>query len=213
MVIFRVSSVMNKEQREQQLSALLDNELSEQQLQSFMQDLKQDPLADAEAAQRYSIMGDAMRDELTPASFMDISGAVHRAIEQEPAHTESTPTPKKSAFNLSALLFGWMRPLTGMAVAASVAMVTLVTFNAVQNSEQSAQLAQSLPVIPMNAEIARNVQVASTLNISPTSAQQQKELNRYMLEHSGYASQSTLQGMMPYVRAADVNTRQGSMQQ
>ena len=207
---------MNKnQQREEQLSALLDNELSDQQLQSFMQDLKQDPLADAEAVQRYSIMGDAMRDELAPSSFMDISGAVHRAIEQEPAHTKSASAAQKPAFNLSQFLFGWTRPLAGMAVAASVAMVTLVTFNAVQNSEdagQPAQLAQSAPVVKMNSDIARNVQVASTLTIRSASAQQQKELNRYMLEHSGYASQSTLQGMMPYVRAADVNAQKTNVQ-
>jgi len=218
----------NKQQREEHLSALLDSELSDEQLESFMQDLKADPIADAEAAQRYRLMGDAMRDELDQSSFMDISGAVHRAIEQEPAHTESAELAKQSTQSLSShglssqglsqRVSNWFSsltgPLTGVAVAASVAMVTLVTFNAVQNTDeksQSAQLAQSVPVVPVSSEIARNVQVASTLNVKPKSAQQQ-ELNRYMLEHSGYASQSTLQGMMPYVRAADVNSQQGDTQ-
>ncbi len=202
---------MKQQQREEQLSALLDSELSDQQLESFMQDLKRDPISDAESAQRYHLMGDAIRDELDQSSFMDISAAVHRAIEQEPAYSElAEPAKKQTAFSLSQLLSGWFKPLTGMAVAASVAMVTLVTFNTLQNdsSVQPAQLVQSAPVVPVSSEIARNVQVASTLNASEKTPEQQQQLNQYMLRHSGYASQSTMQGMMPYVRAADVNSQQ-----
>jgi len=204
---------MNKEQqRDEQLSALLDNALGKPQLQSFAEDLQRDPIADAETAQRYRLMGDAIRDELDQSSFMDISSAVHRAIEQEPAHNEAVAVVKqKTNSQLSSLLSGWLKPLTGMAVAASVAMVTLVTFNTVQNSDatgQSGQLAQSAPVERVNNEISRNVQVASTLNISKNTPEQQKQLNQYLLQHSGYASQSTIQGMMPYVRAADVKSQE-----
>ena len=39
-------------QREVHLSSLLDGALDEQHLQSFMQDLKRDPVDDAETAQR-----------------------------------------------------------------------------------------------------------------------------------------------------------------
>ena len=200
---------MNKnQQRDEQLSALLDSALDEQQLQSFMQDLKRDPVADAEAAQRYQIMGDVLRDELDSASFIDISAAVHRAIDQEPAHAESPVVTHEAGAGLLSVLSAWLKPLTGMAVAASVAMVTLVTFNTVQNSETTQQLAQSAPVIPASFAIARNVQVASTLDVSKKSSAQQKQLNYYMLQHSGYASQSTMQGMMPYVRAADVKSQE-----
>jgi len=203
---------MSKEQNNEQLSALLDSDLDEQQLQSFMQDLKRDPIADAEASQRFNLMGDVMRDELDQSSFMDISSAVHRAIEQEPSHNEAPVVHRKeSGFKLSSLFSSWVKPLTGMAVAASVAMVTLVTFNTLQSgdsTEQSAQLAQSTPIERVNVDISRNVQVASTLDINKQSPEQQKQLNHYMLKHSGYASQSTMQGMMPYVRAADVKTHE-----
>jgi len=209
-------------QREEQLSSLLDSALDEQQLQSFMQDLKRDPIADAETAQRYRLMGDAMRDELDQASFLDISSAVSRVIEQEAAHSEVDITVQgnktASAFNLSALFNSWLKPVAGVAVAASVAMVTLVTFNTVSNESATSnvQLAQSaqiettkrVNVQAVNPDIARNVRIASTMPVAKKSAQQQKQLNVYMLQHSGYASQSTLQGMMPYVRAASVKTRE-----
>lgn len=208
---------MKNEQRDEQLSALLDDGLDDAQLQSFMQDLKRDPIADAESAQRYRLIGDVMRDEIDQASFMDISAAVHRAVEQEPEYSlqpnKDKVEKKSSSFNLSNLLSSWVKPLSGMAVAASVAMVTLVTFNTVQNESadvSSSQLAQVVPtrIEKVNTEISRNVQVASTLDIRKTTPQQQKQLNQYLLQHSGYASQTTMQGMMPYVRAADVKSEE-----
>ena len=205
-----------KQQRDEKLSALLDDALEGQQLTDFMQDLKRDPIADAETAQRYRLMGDVMRDELDQSSFMDISSAVHREIENEPELDQlalESGVKAKTRQSVSSVFSSWIKPLTGMAVAASVAMVTLVTFNTVQNSDSSDpadQLAQSQMVSPaqmVNPEIARNVRVASTLDTSK-STEQQKQLNEYMMQHSGYASQSTLQGMMPYVRAADVKTHE-----
>ncbi len=197
--------------REEQLSALLDNALDEAQLDDFMQDLKRDPLEDAETAQRYRLMGDAMRDELDQSSFMDISGAVHRAIAQEPEHHEVQAISRNNTLApLSALLDRWLKPVTGMAVAASVAMLTVFTFNTVQqdDADNTTQLAQSASSEKMNPEIARNVRVASTIDQKSKSTEQQKQLNRYMMQHSGYASQSTMQGVMPYVRAADVKAHE-----
>jgi len=207
-------------QREEQLSSLLDSALDEVQLKSFMQDLKRDPVDDAETTQRYRLMGDSMRDELDQSSFMDISSAVSRAIEREPAHSEAAVALQNnksaSVFNLGELFNRWLKPVAGMAVAASVATVTLVTFNTVNNESANSdvQLAQTNAiestqrVQAVNPEIARNVHIASTMQVAKKSPQQQKQLNVYMLQHSGYASQSTMQGMMPYVRAADVKARE-----
>ncbi|VAW52756.1 hypothetical protein MNBD_GAMMA07-1868 [hydrothermal vent metagenome] len=197
--------------RDENLSALLDNALSDEQLNIFMQDLKRDPIADAETAQRYSLMGEVMRDELSAASFVDISAAVHRAIEDEPVLNDVVSTTPTNKFSLSDLLASWANPLTGVAVAASVASVTLVSYNAMQTSEQSTpvvQIAQKSPVQPVNIDILRNVQVASTLNLNKPSVERQKVLNKYMLQHSGYASRSTMQGMMPYVRAAGAKSQE-----
>lgn len=206
--------------RDEQLSALLDNALDAQQLQAFMQDLKRDPVADAETAQRYRLMGDAMRDEIDQSSFMDISAAVSRAIERETAH-DAEESPARTSFNLGALLNAWFKPLAGVSVAASVAVVTLLTFNSINQSPDVASPAQQQMALStvnsdapatqlqrVNPEIARNVRLASTVDPAQKSPQQQKQLNIYMLQHSSYASQSTLQGMMPYVRAADVKSRE-----
>lgn len=206
--------------RDEQLSALLDNALDAQQLQAFMQDLKRNPVADAETAQRYRLMGDAMRDEIDQSSFMDISASVSRAIERESTHGIEV-TEQRKPFDFSALLNAWFKPLAGVSVAASVAVVTLLTFNNINQSPNAASSAQQqmalnsgssdAPVAQLqrvNPEIARNVRLASTVDPAQKSLQQQKQLNIYMLQHSSYASQATMQGMMPYVRAADVKSRE-----
>jgi len=208
--------------REEQLSSILDSALDEAQLTDFMQDLKRDPIDDAETSLRYRLMGDSMRDELDQASFMDISSAVSRAIAQEPAHNEDSvmlqSNKTASAFNLSEWFDRLLKPVAGVAVAASVATVTLLTFNTVNNDSTgsnvqlaqstSVELAKPVSVQTVNPDIARNVRIASTVQVAKKSPQQQKQLNIYMLQHSGYASQSTMQGMMPYVRAADVKARE-----
>ena len=208
--------------REEQLSSILDSALDEAQLTAFMQDLKRNPIDDAETSQRYRLMGDTMRDELDQASFMDISSAVSRAVAQEPADNEDGVMLQNNktapAFNLSEWFNRLLKPVAGIAVAASVATVTLLTFNTVNNEStgSNVQLTQStsvesakpVSVQTVNPDIARNVRIASTVQVAKKSPQQQKQLNIYMLQHSGYASQSTMQGMMPYVRAADVKARE-----
>ena len=204
----------SEEKRQEQLSALLDNALDEQQLQAFMQDLKRDTIEDAETAQRYRIMGDAMRDELDQVSFMDISGAVHRAIEQEPEYRQIAAAQPRKTFDLSAFFAAWLKPVGGLAVAASVAMLTVLSFGNMQNEAvgpaPAAGLAQSqsAPLQRVNPEIARNVLPASTLKIEKKSPAQQRQLNRYMLQHSAYASHATMQDMMPYVRAAELKAQE-----
>ena len=190
-------------QRNEKISALLDDQLDEQDLQAFMQDLQRDPVADADRVQRYQLMGEAMRDELDQASFMDISGAVHRALEQEEALNVVPTRPARPAFNLSA----WLRPLSGLAIAASVAMITVVAFKTVNTesgsavSQPMAQIAPASPVItPVNRQFAQHVHVASTAPLKP-SAEQSEQLNEYLINHAG---QSSMQGVMPYVRVINM---------
>jgi negative regulator of sigma E activity len=84
--------------RDEKISALLDDALEQQELDAFMQDLKRDEVHDAEQIQRYQIMGDALRDDLSESSFMDISSAVHRAIEQEPEINVTVQKTKAKLF-------------------------------------------------------------------------------------------------------------------
>jgi len=199
--------------RQQQLSAILDDDLDQQELNEFMQDLKRDPGADAESVKRYQLMGDALRDELNAASFMDISAAVHRAVDQEPEfQTVSSPVAAKKRSKSRLDLSAWIKPLTGMAIAASVAMVTVVSFksietNSANNSSQVVAEAnveiKKSTIVPVNPAIASQVRLASTAESKTKAQLQAKQLGDYMMRHSNSAGQSTMHGMVPYVRTVD----------
>ena len=187
-------------EKDERLSALLDNALDRKELNDFMQDLKRDPLDDAERMQRYQIISDVMRDELSEISLMDISAAVHRAVENEDMAPASKHKSTVKWFNFPALV----KPLTGMAIAASVAMVTVVAVRTVSTEGESetglqavAEVSQQ-PITPVNPAIAQHVRAAST-EASPQSRAGNSQLNEYILNHAGYAGQASVSGMMPYV--------------
>lgn len=196
-------------QRNEQLSALLDNDMTEQELAQFMDDLKRDPLAEGETLQRYQLIGKTLRGELDSAAFIDVSAAVQRAIE-----LESPPVS-----NVRVLRPRWlpsmqklMRPAAGLAIAASVAMVTVVSVRVLQQNApdtapgQSMVEANTAPVVPVNAQRAQQVQVvaAGTLSTANTVTPNQasdNQMREYLIRHSGVAGQTTMQGVMPYARA------------
>lgn len=193
--------------KDEKLSALLDDALDRNELDVFLQDLKRDPLADAERMQRYRVMGDALRDELSEISMMDISAAVHREIDRQPDLEVQVSRRPAGLFRFPALV----KPLTGMAIAASVAMVTVVAVRTVDTEtavEQAPVMASanspapadtSAPVNPVNPAIAQHVRAASADSGQQTRLRNQ-QLSEYMMNHSGYAGQTTVQGMMPYTR-------------
>lgn len=205
--------------RDEQISALLDDALETQEIQAFMQDLKRNPLDDADKLQRYQLASAALRDELDQSSFMDVSAAVHRAIaqeEQSSTRLETAHVPRR--FDLSA----WLRPLSGMAIAASVAMVTVVAFRTIQTesvenpvqavadarTQDSLQPVLNQPMtVAVNPNLNPRLRTVSTADTPENATLREQQLSQYMIEHLEYAGQTTMQGMMPYVRVVSFDSR------
>jgi sigma-E factor negative regulatory protein RseA len=160
-------------------------------------------------AARYRLIGDALRGEIEDNSMSDISASVRAAIEAEPAHHHVSTNVRPLPVRKKAPLFGfgsWLRPVGGLALAASVAMIVVVTVNrpettatdgAAMVADSSPQPAMAVPVSypALPAKPARGY-AANQITASPVT-----NLNDYMEEHSEYASQDTMQRMMPYARA------------
>ena len=204
--------------RDEQLSAFLDDALKAEEHNDFLADLKQNPVADAEKNFRYKLIGDVMRDDVDVTSFMDVSASVHRAIDAEETYgiaDKNTVSVVNKRFDFSS----WLRPLSGMAVAASVALVTVVAFRTVETESivPANQLAsdtrtqqeyiQATDITPVNANLVKQLRVVSVGAEQPNSALRTQQLNEYMMNHSGYAGQNTMQGMMPYVRVASYGSQ------
>ena len=194
-------------QRNEQLSALLDNELKPEELAQLMDDLGRDPLAQGETLQRYQLIGKTLRGELDAAAFMDISAAVQRAIA---ADTVSLSPVRQLQPRWLPVMQTWMRPAAGLAIAASVAMVTVVSVRILQQpvpagASSLVALTPTLaptPIVPVDARRAQQIQVVTHRvegSVQPVSVTPQ--LNNYLMRHSGVAGQTTLQGVMPYARS------------
>lgn len=154
------------------------------------------------AAARYHMVGDALRGELSDASMIDVSAQIHQAIRNESFDVmESTKPVTKSLLSESrSNFFAWLdsfsRPLTGMAVAASVAMLMVVTVIQIESPENGQQLASS-PVDETEVLIANKQSIDNSAN----KKQQMAEFDVYLTEHAEFAAHDTLQGRIPYVRA------------
>ena len=148
-------------------------------------------------ASRYQMIGDALRGRVTDAAMIDISGRVHEAIQHEAPALSSRPVSprreRRPLFDFGA----WLRPVGGLAVAATVAMVMVVTLTDQQNTPDEALVAdvgqQPVQALP----VSNTAPVYSQSGIAVPAV----NLNSYVNEHSEFAARDTLQGMMPYARS------------
>jgi len=165
-------------------------------------------------AARYRLIGDALRGEIEDNSMSDISAYIREAIESEPAcsrpvaRVHHLPVTKKARpFDFGS----WLRPAGGLALAASVAMVVVVTVTrqdtpATGDGVVAVSAPEPVMAVPVNNQPGPALAARSyATNESP--AVPAVNLNEYMEEHSEYASQDIMQRIMPHARAVSYESR------
>ncbi|MCK4704230.1 MAG: sigma-E factor negative regulatory protein [Gammaproteobacteria bacterium] len=198
----------NENKAAEKISAYIDNALNAEEIESLigMSESVEQSDEHFSVAARYHMVGDALRGELSDASMVDVSAQIRLALRNESFDAvESMQATKqiKNSFNLVTWLdnfFGSMaRPLAGMAVAASVAVLMVATVVQMESPEGGQQLATSPAALPVVAGslIANKQSVEDIAN----QKQQMAEFDAYLTEHAEFAAQDTLQGRIPYVRA------------
>jgi negative regulator of sigma E activity len=183
----------------ERISAYLDDGLSSEELDAIGSIESESEFG---IASRYQMMGEAMRGQVSDATMIDISAQVREAIQNEAIQTVEKPArqavqqPRQPMFDFSA----WFRPLGGLAVAASVALVMVIAVTQVDSPTGSGNMVAGTDNSIVNTQDAvRPVAVA----IEDTRPANQKAVNldAYLAEHAEFAAQDTLQGRMPYARA------------
>ena len=192
-----MKKIMSK--RKEKISAFLDNDLHSDELMSFSLSAESD---DAEVAQRYQMVGDVLRSEMSEASFVDVSRAVREALadenmaDQMPQSSSATSdTHKSSGFDWSSLF----RPVAGMAVAVFVAVILVTTLSEQGDSsvtEVANNTAQQSENLAVN-QVATDNKLAMPASVGNKS----NNLDPYISQHLEFATQDALQGRLPYVRA------------
>lgn len=203
---------MAMSKRKEKISAFLDNDLHRDELMSFSLSGETE---DATTAQRYQIIADGLRGELSDASFIDVSDAVRGALANENIADQiaSTRAPvaktKKAWLDMSA----WFGPAAGVAFAVMVAVVMVFTV-VEQDAGSIAPVAMDTvtqPVIKSTA-VAVDDSIKNTQSVTAQAmgAGQNTDIEPYINQHLEFATQDALQGRLPYVRAVSYETKQVS---
>jgi len=176
---------MSDEIREQ-LSALLDDELSELERPLLLGRLQRDTEL-RECIGRYQLIGEVMRGG-EKAATSSVADRVQAALAQD------VPIPR-SGGRMAARMMNWWKPVAGIAVAASVALVALLAVTEVRDTT-TAEVPAVAAVEPEPAPVVA-VEDEQWDRIEP---QLDKRLSGYLVNHNEFAASRGVQGVMPYVR-------------
>ena len=190
----------------EQVSALLDNELSDQEASSVLVKISQDQEL-RQKWERYHMISDVIRGEMVNIKAGEISERVRKQVELEPAIIS---TPKKS--RVKSWKSNWVKPAAGAALAASVATVVVLNAPGFLGAGDSAQplTAENITTLPPK----QFVTVANVNKVVPTPVSSQvvpgtrwknlkepsleSRLNSYLVNHSEYVAPGTGMRVMPY---------------
>ncbi len=127
------------EQVAERVSMLMDGELDQQKTVRLLDDLRND-----ERLQHhwrcYHLIGDAIRNNLPENSNQALASNIFKALESEPALT--------SASSSVVVYPSFIKPVAGLALAASVAAVTVIGFQWGDSSSISGVSPQVAAVVP-----------------------------------------------------------------
>jgi sigma-E factor negative regulatory protein RseA len=172
----------------EQLSALVDDELS-----GAEQDLLTRQVArDSELGQRllrYQLISDAMQNHLPERVDPGFSRRVHDALRNEPAGQGNAVARGRLA--------DLLRPVAGLAVAASVAVIAVT---ALQHNRHKPAAPPAMASAPADNTYIRAQDGALAVANRPGPQAGRNKLDIYLVNHNEYAASRGMQGMLPYVR-------------
>jgi len=189
---------MNKQINES-LSALMDgedNDKERERLLNLMADAGQTELKDRWG--RYHLISEGMQGDvpLLKANFAD---EVRQAIDNEPVVL--SPRSLKSTVTRDR----WLKGVAGFAIAASVALVSIVGLRSLQNESGSVDSQMALQSPPtMLLQPRQDVRLVTAplqgtrWNVHRSTVE--KRLNGYLATHTEHTVLGEVQGVVPYSR-------------
>ncbi len=191
----------------EQISALLDNELDPTEARNALDHLQGDDSL-RQQWDRYHLIGDAMRGEAVRLSTESIADRVRARLESEAiTGTSDQPIPISRNPRYRAR---WLKTAGGGLLAASVAAITVIAFPPMTEtvSDVSPQLVveNSLPQIQAPETQAAPYLVQSSSrwkNLSKPKVE--SKLNRYLIDHNEYVAPGGI-GVIPYTSFVSYDT-------
>jgi negative regulator of sigma E activity len=180
---------MNMESREH-LSSFMDGEVSQETGRFLVRRLG----ADGDLRQAwvsYHLIRDCLRHQDGHIAQVDLSGRVHAALSSEPAATAVVVAAK-----------GWFKPVLGGALAASVAVMAVLTVSngnlgIAPATVERAEAALTQPFASPN--IGSMTPVSQPVNLSGSSPQVKAKMHTYLLRHYQLTGESGGKGFVSFV--------------
>lgn len=189
---------MTNKQNEQ-VSALLDNELSDTEIASVLTGLNQQHEL-RQRWDRYHLIGDVIRGEPVQFKATEISERVRQQVESEPAIISM---PKRAGATGRMSL--WVKPIAGAALAASVATVAVITAPGFLGLDEPT--GPQLTVTNVSTVVPASYQnISGTRWKNLTEPSLETRLNGYLVDHSEHVSTGTGIGVMPYATFVGYDT-------
>lgn len=188
-------------QHDERLSAFVDGELEQAEAEQLISEM----LSNEELRSRwlrYQRAGSAMRHEAEVSSSTDLLAGIHARLDAEPTILAPRQHQPMSAT---------FKQVTGMAIAATIAAVSVLMIQPSENvfSPASNQVAVSSPAPVATEQQWLRVNNASWSDDRPAVV---SKLNSYLVNHNGYST--AIRGTLPFApivtagndtRLADVN--------
>jgi len=191
----------------EQLSACLDGELPEGELDLLIKQVSRD--ADLRASLgRYALIGETLRAKSPVSAPADFSQRVAAAIAAEPALDGSVSRPNR----IQPAALRWLRPVAGLAVAAGVAAVAILTLQQPPQPEgpvatYASSTQAPAPITDAAARPESDSYIVPAGTASSTSIVPAARLTNYVVAHSEYSSplgrRSVLSGVLSEENASD----------
>lgn len=177
---------MNEKSLEQ-LSSLMDDELGPLEAERAIIEAGQDPQVRAAWA-RFHVVRDAVRNQIPERVAMDFADRVRAAIDAEPVIVAPSRRPSTR-----------LKPVAGLALAASVAAIAVLGVNAVS---QRGGMESDAPAIAQSVSPPQSNLTASMVQIGRETEEsmQSARLNSYLVNHNELRANLGMQGLMPYAR-------------
>ena len=201
-------------EQQDKISYLLDEFSGDEQGKAILDEVERDVNLQYNM-RRYQMIAQAMRHELPRQIDTDFSAKVMAQIDQI-EHDSKLSEGKGSGFEVRPSGWTWaiMKPFAGMAIAASVAVVSItlwqssnVAVDSGQGKEQIVSVDQQKIERLASQPVQTNVvPVSSPLNdgmrwkINNNAPALQQKLNAYLVNHTEYSN--SMQGLIPQARVA-----------
>jgi len=147
-----------------------------------------------EVWERYHLIGDVLRNEVTAVDHGALTAAILGRLAEEPAVLAPGNLPRSVRHRRAGTAPGWPRWAAGMGVAAGVAALVVVGVTRMEQHSGGELAAVSAPVSERQAVVA----FAEPALRAEAEPRINSKINRYLADHSKFvASGGSLNGMVP----------------